>query len=58
MIFFRDQHDLDRDTHIAFGRRFGDLEVHPLTPPDQEEPEIFVLPSEGRCEHPTSGTAT
>ena len=29
MIFFRDQHDLDRDRHIAFGRRFGDLEVHP-----------------------------
>jgi taurine dioxygenase len=47
VIFFREQHDLDRASHIAFGRRFGDLEVHPLTPPMQKEPEIFVLPSEG-----------
>ena len=47
VIFFRDQFDLDRDRHIAFGRRFGELEVHPLTPPGQKEPEIFVLPAEG-----------
>ncbi len=47
VIFFRDQSSLDRERHIAFGRRFGDLEVHPLTPTDQKEPEIFVLPSEG-----------
>jgi len=52
VIFFRDQHDLDRASHIAFGRRFGDLEVHPLTPADQEEPEIFVLPSEGKLRAP------
>jgi taurine dioxygenase len=52
VIFFRDQHDLDRARHIAFGRRFGDLEVHPLTPADQEEPEIFVLPSEGKMRAP------
>jgi alpha-ketoglutarate-dependent taurine dioxygenase len=25
VIFFRDQHTLDRKRHIAFGRRFGDL---------------------------------
>ena len=48
VIFFRDQERLDRASHIAFGRRFGDLEVHPLTPEDQAEPEIFVLPSDGR----------
>jgi taurine dioxygenase len=52
VIFFRDQHGLDRDSHIAFGRRFGDLEVHPLTPADQKEPEIFVLPSEGKPRAP------
>ena len=52
VIFFRDQHGLDRDRHIAFGRRFGDLEVHPLTPPTQREPEIFVLPSEGKQRAP------
>ena len=38
VIFFRDQHRLDRDRHVAFGRRFGDLEVHPLTPKGQEQP--------------------
>jgi taurine dioxygenase len=52
VIFFRDQHDLDRARHIAFGRRFGPLEVHPLTPADQQEPEIFVLPSEGKMRAP------
>ncbi len=52
VVFFRDQHDLDRASHIALGRRFGDLEVHPLTPPDQKEPEIFVLASEGKLRAP------
>jgi taurine dioxygenase len=52
VIFFRDQHALDRKRHIEFGRRFGELEVHPLTPADQEEPEIFVLPSEGKMRAP------
>ncbi len=52
VIFFRDQHDLDRDRHVAFGRRFGDLEVHPLTPANQDQPEIFVLPSGGELRAP------
>jgi taurine dioxygenase len=52
VVFFRDQHELDRKRHIEFGRRFGDLEVHPLTPPDQKEAEIFVLPSEGKLRAP------
>ena len=52
VVFFRDQVNLDRDSHIAFGRRFGDLEVHPLTPKDQREPEIFVLPSGGKMRAP------
>jgi taurine dioxygenase len=47
VIFFRDQHRLGRDEHVAFGRRFGDLEVHPLTPVDQEQAEVFVLPAGG-----------
>lgn len=47
VIFFRDQHGLDRASHVALGRRFGDLEVHPLTKPEQDEPEIFVLPAGG-----------
>ena len=52
VVFFRDQHALDRKRHIAFGRAFGDLEVHPLTPKDQEEPEIFVLPAGGKYKAP------
>jgi taurine dioxygenase len=42
VIFLRDQ-DITEDQHIAFARRFGDLEVHPITPKDQPHPEIFHL---------------
>lgn len=42
VIFFRDQH-ITQEQHIAFGRRFGDLEIHPITPKDQPNPEIFHL---------------
>ncbi len=52
VLFFRDQHRLDRRRHIAFGRRFGDLEVHPITPKDQAEPEVFVIPAGGRVRAP------
>jgi taurine dioxygenase len=52
VFFFRDQHGLGRDEHVAFGRRFGDLEVHPLTPADQVHPEVFVLPSGGESRAP------
>ena len=52
VIFFRDQHRLDRDRHVAFGRRFGDLEVHPLTPKGQEQPEVFVIPAGGEFRAP------
>jgi taurine dioxygenase len=52
VLFFRDQHGLDRDRHIAFGRRFGDLEVHPVTPAGQEQPEVFVIPAGGKFRAP------
>src|SRR6478735_12355966 len=52
VIFFRDQQRLDRDRHVAFGRAFGDLEVHPLTPKDQVHPEIFVIPAGGKHRAP------
>ncbi|MCB2059502.1 MAG: TauD/TfdA family dioxygenase [Novosphingobium sp.] len=42
VIFFRDQ-DITQEQHIAFARRFGDLEVHPSTPKDQPNPEVFHL---------------
>lgn len=52
VIFFRDQHRLDRASHVAFGRRFGELEVHPVTPKDQAEPEVFVIPAGGEFRAP------
>ena len=42
VIFFRDQ-NITHEEHIAFARRFGDLEIHPTTPADQPNPEIFHL---------------
>lgn len=42
VIFFRGQ-DITQEQHIAFARRFGELEVHPITPRDQPNPEIFHL---------------
>lgn len=42
VVFFRDQ-DITQEQHIRFARRFGDLEVHPMTPKDQPHPEIFHL---------------
>ena len=42
VVFFRDQ-AISEDQHIAFARRFGELEVHPITPKDQPHPEIFHL---------------
>lgn len=46
VIFFRDQ-DITQEQHIAFARRFGDLEIHPVTPKDQPNPEIFHLKAGG-----------
>ena len=54
VVFFRDQHRLDRAAHVAFGRRFGELEVHPITPADQEQPEVFVIPAGGKFRAPDS----
>jgi taurine dioxygenase len=42
VIFFRDQ-DISVEQHIAFARRFGDLEIHPATPKDQPNPEVLHI---------------
>ena len=53
VIFFRDQ-DITEEQHIAFARRFGDLEVHPMSEAqDQPNPEIFHLKT--RPDGSTSG---
>lgn len=43
VVFFRDQHDLTREQHIAFARAFGELEIHPATPKDQPNPEVLRI---------------
>jgi taurine dioxygenase len=47
VLFFRDQ-DLTPDQHKAFGRRFGELQVHPFlqSRKDEGHPEIIVLESD------------
>ena len=42
VIFFRDQ-ELDFETHKAFGRRFGELHVHPAAPAPDGHPELLVI---------------
>ncbi|MCU1351956.1 MAG: taurine dioxygenase TauD-like protein [Acidimicrobiales bacterium] len=39
VIFFRDQ-DLTAAQHVAFARRFGELEIHPFIPANREHPEL------------------
>src|SRR5262245_64583975 len=43
VIFFRDQ-ELTHEQHKAFGRRFGELHIHPTSiRTEQEHPEILVI---------------
>jgi len=42
VIFFRDQ-DVAVEEHIAFGRLFGELEVHPFAPHLDGYPEVVVI---------------
>lgn len=56
VLFFRDQ-NITRAQHVAFGRAFGDLEIHPFakTPAfgnDPEFPEIIVV--ESTAERPSA----
>jgi alpha-ketoglutarate-dependent taurine dioxygenase len=42
VIFFRDQH-ISAQQHLAFGRLFGDLHIHPAAPHEPGEPELMVI---------------
>jgi taurine dioxygenase len=42
VIFFRDQH-LTEDQHLAFGRLFGDLHIHPAAPSVSGKPELMII---------------
>jgi taurine dioxygenase len=43
VLFFRDQRELTPEQHIAFGRNFGDLHVHPASPHMAGRPEIMEI---------------
>ncbi len=51
VLFFRDQ-TFNREEHVAFGKRFGPLEVHPFAKhlgpfnTTEDDPEIIVIKSE------------
>lgn len=46
VLFFPEQH-LGHAEHVALGRRFGEIEIHPFIPKVSEQyPEIVVLDSE------------
>ncbi len=42
VVFFRDQ-SVEVAEHVAFGRRFGELEIHPFTPNREDHPEVVVI---------------
>jgi taurine dioxygenase len=42
VVFFRDQH-ITPDQHVAFGRRFGDLHIHPAAPHEPGRPELMII---------------
>jgi taurine dioxygenase len=42
VLFFRDQ-DISRAEHVAFARRFGDLEDHPVAGSDPENPGLVRI---------------
>jgi taurine dioxygenase len=42
VLFFRDQ-DITRAEHVAFARRFGELEDHPVMASDREHPGLVLI---------------
>ena len=51
VIFFRDQH-LTPEQQKAFGRRFGELHIHPAAPKEvPEHPEILVIHADESSKH-------
>ena len=42
VLVFRDQ-NITREEHIAFGKNFGKLEIHPFAPHPKEYPEIVKI---------------
>lgn len=50
VIFFRDQ-KLTVEQHLDFGRRFGDLHIHPAALLPDQHPEILVINADESSKH-------
>jgi taurine dioxygenase len=50
VVFFRDQ-DVSVAEHVAFGRHFGKLEIHPFTPNRKDHPEVVVIHHDESSKH-------
>jgi len=48
VIFFRDQH-ITPQQHLAFGRLFGELHVHPAAPHETGEPALMKIYADRTC---------
>ncbi|WP_225730029.1 MULTISPECIES: TauD/TfdA family dioxygenase [unclassified Nocardia] len=46
VLFFPDQGDLPPAAHVAFGRRFGEVEIHPYLPKLDDHPEVVLIESD------------
>jgi len=53
VLVFRDQ-DITREQHIAFGKNFGELEVHPFAPHPEDYPEIVKIISNDKRQYAAS----
>ena len=42
VIFFRDQH-ITPTQHLAFGRKFGELHIHPAAPHEGDDPALMKI---------------
>ena len=43
VLFFKNQKEIPPARHIAFGKRFGELHLHPAAPTMKGHPEIFEI---------------
>lgn len=50
VLFFHDQ-EMTLDQHLALGSSFGELHIHPGSPPPEGYPEILVVHADGDSKH-------
>jgi taurine dioxygenase len=53
VLVLRDQH-ISTAEHVAFGRRFGELEIHPFAPDTDKHPEIVAIHSNAESTYAAS----